>query len=117
MPFSAAPYSPYPLPPISALGAGAIVNVSSIHAHMTRAGMFPYAAAKSGMLGLTRSLALDLAPPQIPVNAVCPGFIRTPPIEHLYNSRPDPDAAWARLNEVHPLGRIGTPDEVAKVVA
>jgi NAD(P)-dependent dehydrogenase (short-subunit alcohol dehydrogenase family) len=105
------------LPHIRALGAGAIVNISSIHAHMTRAGMFPYAAAKSGMLGLTRSLALDLAPEQIRVNAVCPGFIRTPPIEQLYNSRPDPDAAWARLNEVHPLGRIGTPEEVAKVVA
>ena len=75
------------------------------------------AAAKSGMLGLTRSLALDLAPERIRVNAVCPGFIRTPPIERLYNSRPDPDAAWARLNEVHPLGRIGTPEEVAKVVA
>jgi NAD(P)-dependent dehydrogenase (short-subunit alcohol dehydrogenase family) len=107
----------YALPHIRALGAGAIVNISSIHAHMTRAGMFPYAAAKSGMLGLTRSLALDLAPEQIRVNAVCPGFIRTPPIEHLYNSRPDPDAAWAHLNEVHPLGRIGTPEEVAKVVA
>jgi len=42
----------YALPHIRALGAGAIVNISSIHAHMTRAGMFPYAAAKSGMLGL-----------------------------------------------------------------
>jgi NAD(P)-dependent dehydrogenase (short-subunit alcohol dehydrogenase family) len=97
--------------------AGAIVNISSIHAHMTRSGMFPYAAAKSGMLGLTRSLALDLAPEQIRVSAVGPGFIRTPPIEQFYNSRPDPNAAWARLNQVHPLGRIGMPEEVAKVVA
>ena len=105
------------LPHIRSLGSGAIVNISSIHAHMTRAGMFPYAAAKSGMLGLTRSLALDLAPERIRVNAVCPGFIRTPPIERLYNSHPDPDAAWARLNKVHPLGRIGEPEEVATVVA
>jgi NAD(P)-dependent dehydrogenase (short-subunit alcohol dehydrogenase family) len=102
------------LPHIRALGSGAIVNISSIHAHMTRAGMFPYAAAKAGMLGLTRSLALDLAPERIRVNAICPGFIRTPPIERLYNSRAD---AWAQLNAVHPLGRIGEPDEVATVVA
>ncbi|MEZ0091832.1 SDR family NAD(P)-dependent oxidoreductase [Streptacidiphilus sp. EB129] len=107
----------YALPQMRAAGTGSIVNISSIHAHMTRAGMFPYAAAKSGILGLTRSLALDLAPEGIRVNAVCPGYIRTPPIEHLYNSRPDPQAAWARLNEAHPLGRIGEPDEVAQVVA
>jgi NAD(P)-dependent dehydrogenase (short-subunit alcohol dehydrogenase family) len=55
------------LPHIRALGAGAIVNISSIHAYLTRARMFPYAAAKSGLLGLTRSLALDLAPEQIRV--------------------------------------------------
>jgi NAD(P)-dependent dehydrogenase (short-subunit alcohol dehydrogenase family) len=107
----------YTIPQMRALGGGAIVNIASIHAHLTRAGMFPYAAAKSGMLGLTRSLALDLAPQKIRVNTVCPGYIRTPPIEALYNARPDPTAAWAHLNAVHPLGRIGEPDEVAQVVA
>ena len=107
----------YALPQMRAIGGGSIVNISSIHAHMTRAGMFPYAAAKSGMLGLTRSLALDLAPEKIRVNAVCPGYIRTPPIEALFNSRPDPKAAWAYLSSVHPMGRIGEPDEVAQVVA
>jgi len=107
----------YALPQMRAIGGGSIVNISSIHAHMTRAGMFPYAAAKSGMLGLTRSLALDLAPEKIRVNAVCPGYIRTPPIEALFNSRPDPKAAWEHLFSVHPMGRIGEPDEVAQVVA
>jgi NAD(P)-dependent dehydrogenase (short-subunit alcohol dehydrogenase family) len=105
------------LPQQRALGHGSIINISSIHAHLTRAGMFPYAAAKSGLLGLTRSLALDLAPANIRVNAVCPGYIRTPPIEALFNSRPDPAAAWAQLNSAHPVGRIGEPDEVASVVA
>jgi NAD(P)-dependent dehydrogenase (short-subunit alcohol dehydrogenase family) len=106
----------YAVPGMRAAGSGVIVNISSIHAHLTRAGMFPYAAAKAGLLGLTRSMALDLAADNIRVNAVCPGYIRTPPIEKLYASRPDPVAAWARLEEVHPLGRIGTPEEVASVV-
>ena len=102
------------IPQMRRLGRGVVINISSIHAHLTRAGIFPYPAAKAGVLGLTRSLALDLAPANIRVNAVCPGFIRTPPIEALYRSRPD---AWARLQSVHPLARIGEPDEVAHVVA
>ncbi|MCU1479434.1 MAG: hypothetical protein JWQ19_220 [Subtercola sp.] len=107
----------FAVPQMRGIGGGCIVNISSIHATLTRAGMFPYAAAKAGILGLTRSLALDLAVDQVRVNAVSPGYIRTPPIENLYNSQPDPAAAWARLEEVHPLGRIGTPEEVAAVVA
>jgi NAD(P)-dependent dehydrogenase (short-subunit alcohol dehydrogenase family) len=107
----------YGLPQMRAHGGGSITNISSIHAHMTRPGMFPYAAAKSGILGLTRSLALDLAHENIRVNALCPGYIRTPPIEALLNSRPDPKAAWEHLNSVHPMGRIGEPEEVARVVA
>jgi NAD(P)-dependent dehydrogenase (short-subunit alcohol dehydrogenase family) len=105
------------LPQIRSIGHGAIVNISSIHGQMTRAGMFPYASAKAGLLGLTRSLALDLAPEGIRVNVVSPGFIRTPPMQHLYDSRPDPAAAWQELNSVHPLGRIGEPEEIARVVA
>jgi NAD(P)-dependent dehydrogenase (short-subunit alcohol dehydrogenase family) len=104
------------LPQLRGRGGGSIINISSIHAHMTRRGMFPYAAAKSGLLGLTRSLALDLAADNIRVNAVCPGYVRTPPIVGLCESAPDPAAAWAQLNSVHPLGRIGEPDEVAYVV-
>jgi NAD(P)-dependent dehydrogenase (short-subunit alcohol dehydrogenase family) len=107
----------YALPQMRAIAVGSIVNISSIHAHMTRAGMYPYAAAKSGMLGLTRSLAIDLAHENIRVNTVCPGYVRTPPIEALFNSRPDPKAAWERLLSVHPMGRIGEPDEIAQVVA
>ena len=104
------------LPQMRARGGGSIINISSIHAHLTRKGMFPYAAAKSGLLGLTRSLALDHAEENIRVNAVCPGYVRTPPIVSMMNSRPDPAAAWERLNAVHPLGRIGEPEEVAYVV-
>lgn len=104
------------LPQMRRRGGGSIINISSIHAHLTRAGMFPYAAAKAAMLGLTRSLALDLGPDNIRVNAICPGYIRTPPIVALYDARPDSIAAWERLNSVHPLGRIGEAEEVGSVV-
>ncbi|MUL50141.1 SDR family oxidoreductase [Mycobacterium sp. CBMA293] len=108
--------SKYAIPQMRQRGGGAIVNISSIHAHMTRSGMFPYAAAKAGVLGLTRSLALDVASQNIRVNAVCPGYVRTAPMVKLLDSQPDPDAAWDRLSSVHPIGRIGTPDEIAYVV-
>ncbi len=60
---------------------------------------------------------MRLAKDNIRVNAVCPGYIRTPPMVAQYESRPDPVAAWEHLNSVQPLGRIGEPDEIAHVVA
>jgi NAD(P)-dependent dehydrogenase (short-subunit alcohol dehydrogenase family) len=105
------------LPQMGRLGGGSIINISSIHAHLTRPGTFPYAAAKAGVLGLTRSLALDLAPQNIRVNAICPGFIRTAPIVKMLDSQPDPAAAWERLYAAQPMGRIGTPEEIAHVAA
>lgn len=105
------------LPGMRALGGGAVVNVASIHAHLTRRGLFPYAAAKAGVLGLTRSMALELAQDRIRVNAVCPGYVETPPMVEQYQRLPEPDEAWRHLQEIHPLGRIGRPDEIAAVVA
>jgi NAD(P)-dependent dehydrogenase (short-subunit alcohol dehydrogenase family) len=98
-------------------GGGSVVNISSIHAHLTRRGLFPYAAAKAGVLGLTRSMALELAPDDVRVNAVCPGYVRTPPMVAQYEAMPDPQGAWEHLQSVQPLGRIGEPAEVAAVVA
>ena len=97
--------------------AGSIVNIASIHATLTIAGMFPYAAAKSGLVGLTRSLALDCAPLGIRVNAVSPGWTRTQLVEEWFRLQPDPAAAEAGVMRAHPMRRIATPEEVANLVA
>jgi NAD(P)-dependent dehydrogenase (short-subunit alcohol dehydrogenase family) len=96
---------------------GSIVNIASIHAQLTMAGMFPYAAAKAGLVGLTRSLALDCARENIRVNAVLPGWTRTRLVEEWFAMQPDPAAAEQRILDVHPGGRIATPEEIASVVA
>jgi NAD(P)-dependent dehydrogenase (short-subunit alcohol dehydrogenase family) len=105
------------LPAMKRSGGGAIVNIASIHAGLTIAGMFPYAAAKSGLVGLTRSLALDYAPANIRVNAVLPGWTRTRLVEEWFGMQPDPGEAERRVLAVHPLGRLSTPMEVANLVA
>jgi NAD(P)-dependent dehydrogenase (short-subunit alcohol dehydrogenase family) len=92
---------------------GSIVNIASIHSSLTTAGMFPYAAAKSGLVGMTRSLALDVAPHGIRVNAVSPGYIATDLLEEFFDTIPN---ARETALDVHPLGRIGTPENVAEVV-
>jgi NAD(P)-dependent dehydrogenase (short-subunit alcohol dehydrogenase family) len=84
---------------------------------VTSAGKFPYAAAKSGVVGLTRSLALDEARFGIRVNAVCPGYTRTRMLMSGIESAEDPEAAERDMLAIHPLGRIAEPIEIANVVA
>jgi NAD(P)-dependent dehydrogenase (short-subunit alcohol dehydrogenase family) len=105
------------LRPMKRAGRGSIVNIASIHATLTMAGMFPYAAAKSGVVGLTRSLALDYAPLGIRVNAVLPGWTRTRLVEEWFAMQPDPKAAEEHVLAVHPLRRIATAGEIANLVS
>ncbi|MFD7717568.1 SDR family NAD(P)-dependent oxidoreductase [Streptomyces sp. NPDC059814] len=102
------------LPGMTARGRGAIVNIASMHATMTCPGMFPYASAKAGLVGLTRSMALEVGPQGVRVNAVSPGYIETDLLaEYFAQERPD-----VRREAVakHILGRLGTPEQVASVV-
>jgi NAD(P)-dependent dehydrogenase (short-subunit alcohol dehydrogenase family) len=102
------------LPGMIAAGRGAIVNIASVHADQTYKGYFPYAAAKSGLVGLTRSLALEMGPHQIRVNALSPGWTETRLIAE-YFARTDPRLRNQVL-DAHPMGRIGTPEEIANCV-
>jgi NAD(P)-dependent dehydrogenase (short-subunit alcohol dehydrogenase family) len=105
------------LPSMKAAKAGSIINIASVHARITAPGHFPYAAAKSALVGLTRNLALDYAPYNIRVNAICPGWVRTSLVQGWFDQQVDPKAAEERVLSFQPLGRIGTPDEIANFVA
>ena len=90
---------------------GRIINVSSIYGLMGAKGEVAYAAAKAGILGLTKTLAREGGRSGVTVNAVVPGMIRTPPIVRMPDKYKDPIIAQSIL------GRIGEPEEVARTVA
>ncbi|NUK03436.1 SDR family NAD(P)-dependent oxidoreductase [Streptomyces lunaelactis] len=99
-------------PEIEAAGGGTIVNTASYTALTGMAGVGAYAATKHAILGLTRVAAVELAAKRIRVNAVCPGAVDTP------MSNPDgvdPAAVGELYRKLVPLGRIGRPEEVAKL--
>ena len=94
-----------------AQGAGKIVNIASVEAERGRFGISAYAASKAGVVALTRAAAAELGPANVNVNAVAPGFIRTPLVARL---APEVKEEAARASV---FGRIGEPEEVAAVVA
>ncbi len=102
--------------------AGRIVSISSISGRGGRPDQAPYAAAKAGIISLTRSAALTFAPHGITVNAVCPGVVDTPLTRRIHEDRAQalsitPDESLARMVARIPLGRIETPDDVAAAVS
>jgi NAD(P)-dependent dehydrogenase (short-subunit alcohol dehydrogenase family) len=107
--------SKHVLPEMIERGSGSIINIASLHGSLTAQGQFPYAAAKSGLIGLTRSLALEVAPHGIRVNAVSPGYTRTAILQRHFERSGDSDLE-RRVLDVHPLGRVGEPAEIAEVV-
>ncbi|MBQ1162935.1 SDR family oxidoreductase [Streptomyces sp. A73] len=101
----------YQLPVMSAAGRGAIVNMASILGTNGFAGSPAYVAAKHGIVGLTKTAALEYADKGVRINAVGPGFIDTPLLRETDSPMRE------RLVSLHPQGRLGTADEVAEVTA
>ena len=97
--------------------SGAVVNVASFHAAATIENFAAYAAAKTGVVGLTRSAALDLAPHGVRVNAVCPGIVETKMWATWLEEVADPEETIRDVLKLQPLGRIGVPDDIANAIA
>ncbi len=102
----------YQIPAMLKAGARscAIVNMASIHGTVAAVGNGAYTAAKHGVVGLTKNAAAEYGPQGLRINCVGPGYIETPLLANL------PPAHKAGLVAKHPLGRLGTPDEVAPLV-
>lgn len=98
------------LHPMMRARTGRIINISSIVAQMGNAGQANYVAAKAGLIGLTKAIAIEIASRNITVNAVAPGFIETPMTEVLS------DKVKEELKTRIPLGRMGTPRDVAAAI-
>lgn len=89
---------------------GRIVNISSINGQKGQLGQTNYSAAKAGMIGFTKALALESARKGITVNAICPGYIKTEMTDSMDS------AVLESIVKQIPLGRMGTPDEIAAIV-
>ena len=103
----------YELRQMQKQGSGAIVNCSSIGGLIGIAGRATYHATKFGVIGLTKSAALEYASQEIRINAVCPGTIETPMVKEMLEKEPD---AMQEILREQPIGRLGQPEEIANAV-
>lgn len=103
----------FEIPQMLSQGGGVIVNVASVAGIVALPGNSAYTASKHGVVGLTKAAALEYVRRGIRINALCPGYTRTPLVERMFASRPNLEE---RLTEAMPLGRIGTPEEIAEAV-
>jgi NAD(P)-dependent dehydrogenase (short-subunit alcohol dehydrogenase family) len=103
----------YEIPHMLKQKKGAIVNTSSIAGLKGLSGQAAYVASKHGVVGLTKSAALEYATSGIRINAVCPGVINTPLITHQLKDRPQMEKVYV---DMEPMGRLGQPEEIAAAV-
>ena len=108
--------SKYALPLLRAAGGGAIVNFGSYDGFIADPGLAAYCATKGAVHALTRAMACDHGPDNIRVNAICPGYIDTPMLQGFFGDAGDREAVMDEARRVHPIGRVGTPGDVASLV-
>lgn len=109
--------SKYAIPWMIKRGGGAIVNTGSVQSVAAQSNSVHYVTSKHGMLGLTRCLALDFARQNIRANCVLPGAIDTPMLRWAASLSDDPEAVLSACDRIHLRGKMGKPEEVARVVA
>jgi NAD(P)-dependent dehydrogenase (short-subunit alcohol dehydrogenase family) len=98
-------------------GGGAIIAIASVVASVPHAERLAYCTSKAALVGMVRQMALDLAPRRIRVNAVSPSLVLTPLTRGIMAREADPAATLAARSAQHPLGRLGTAEEVGEAVA
>jgi meso-butanediol dehydrogenase/(S,S)-butanediol dehydrogenase/diacetyl reductase len=103
------------LPLLRAAGCGSIINIGSIEGLAANPEHSAYCASKGGVHALTRAMAVDLGEDDIRVNAIAPGWIRSALSDDYINVQQNPGAAWKGLYKMHPVGRIGEPEDVGKL--
>lgn len=108
--------SKYVIPSMQRKHAGVIVNVSSVQAFLSQQVVAAYTTSKTGLLGLTRSIAVDYAP-AIRCVAVCPGTIDTPMLQQAIQESPDPVAVFRECQDMHLVKKVGSAVEVGEFIA
>ena len=93
---------------------GAIVNMASLNGLVGQKMNPVYAATKGGVVAMTKALALDYAPDGVRVNCICPAGVSTTLLQHWIQEQDDPIATIQILNDMHPLGRPATSEEIAQ---
>jgi 2-keto-3-deoxy-L-fuconate dehydrogenase len=105
------------LPAMLAAGGGSIINMSSVASSIIAApNRFVYGATKAGVIGITKSVAADFVTQGIRCNAICPGTVESPSLEQRLAATGDYAAARAAFIARQPMGRIGSPEEIAALV-
>ncbi|MDD7970897.1 SDR family oxidoreductase [Roseinatronobacter alkalisoli] len=105
------------LPGMIARGGGSIINMSSVASSVIAApNRFVYGATKAAVIGMTKAIAADFIAHGIRCNAICPGTVESPSLEERLRATGDYNAARAAFIARQPIGRIGTPDEIAALV-
>ena len=94
---------------------GNIINIGSIEGIDANPEHIAYCATKGGVHAMTKAMAVDLGKDNIRVNTIAPGWIRSALSDDYINAQENPEAAWEGLYKMHPLGRIGEPEDVGKL--
>lgn len=103
----------YAVPAMLQSGGGSIVNISSVTGLLGHPQLAAYSAAKAGVAGLTRQMAVDYAAQGVRVNAISPGTIDTPMLQRFLDEVPDQARARDSFVALHPIGRLGRPEDIA----